>query len=102
MKSNYTLKVMGLSVALAALMSTKTVMADEGFQTLEGIPAEALSHNKMETVAGKLNLGLQGLIAGLVGVSALSTNTIVSDTNGSVSAAGLNLLNLGLGASTDG
>ena len=53
MKREFTVKVMVAGLALAVSMWTGRAIAGEQFKTLEGIPADAISHRGMAAVEGK-------------------------------------------------
>ncbi|MGH7963111.1 MAG: hypothetical protein ACRERD_14985, partial [Candidatus Binatia bacterium] len=53
MKHAWTLKAMVAGVALAASMGTGMAGAEEQFQTMAGVQAQAMSHSELAAVEGK-------------------------------------------------
>ena len=65
MKGTFTLGAMVVILTLAVSLWTGTARADEQFQTLTGIQAEALPYSELATVEGKLLGGIN--LLGLLG-----------------------------------
>jgi len=58
----YTFRKAMMGLALVAVMWTGTARAEEQFQTLAGIPVEAMSRSELDAVEGKKALDAIGLI----------------------------------------